>query len=260
MPVDKISIVTVVKDNAQFIERCLQSVLQQNLDIELEYIIFDAVSSDGTSEIIQKYAKDDCRIKYFRERDDGPSDALRKGFSLATGEILCWINSDDYYLDGTLQTVVDLFKADSRTNFVFGDYFTKSQASLTYKPKFPFNKNVLFYRYMMMPQPSSFWSKDIYIASGGLDPEFSYSFDYDLFLRMGHLPEFRAKYIPSALSVFEIHSAQITAQGDAGFKRERHIARRKIREENRVIYRIRKLMATAMMYALYFKSNILKRR
>lgn len=244
----KISVVTVVKDSQKYISRAIDSVLKQNFQGELEYIIYDCNSTDGTSEIIINYSEKDSRIKYYREKDDGPSDALRKAFDKATGDIYCWINADDYYLKDVFSLMLDEIED---FDFIYGDYYTKDKDVLTIKKKISFNRDILFYRYMMMPQPSSFWRSNIYHEAGGIDRDFKFAFDYDLFLRMAHLKKFKAKYIPTPLSVFEIHENQITAKGDKHFRKERYIARRKIRNEHILIYKLRKYVSSSGLYIRY---------
>lgn len=252
----KITVVTVVKNGETYIERSIESVLRQKTDIPFEYIIFDAMSDDGTEGIITQYINDE-RIQYFREEDSGPSDALNKAFKKATGDILCWVNSDDYLLENTFEEVLRQFNSNPDIDFLYGDYFTKKGENFKYKKKFAFDKNILYYRYMMMPQPSSFWTKSVYDRSGGIDPTFKFSFDYDLFLRMAHLPNFRAKYILKPLSVFELHDEQITAQGDSGFKKERHKAREKLRTELYYVKRFKKIFFTCKMLYLYALRQLL---
>ena len=112
-----ISIITPSLNQGKFIERTIQSVLQQNVNIPVEYIVVDGGSTDGTLDILQKYSE---KIKWISEPDRGQSDALNKGISMASGEIIGYLNSDDIYLPGTLQKVEDQFAMHPETNWVYG--------------------------------------------------------------------------------------------------------------------------------------------
>ena len=103
----KVSIITVVKNNEDKIEKCINSVINQSYK-DIEYIIIDGNSSDNTKSIIQKY-KNQIDI-LLSEKDNGIWDAMNKGINLATGDIIGFLNSDDVYYPNALQTVVDYFK------------------------------------------------------------------------------------------------------------------------------------------------------
>ena len=122
----KVSIITVVKDNEDKIEKCIKSVINQSYK-NIEYIIIDGNSSDNTKKIIQKYIN---RIHIFiSERDNGIWDAMNKGINLATGDIIGFLNSDDFYYPDAIQTVVHYF-TQKRIDFLFG---TVRKYKLMYK-------------------------------------------------------------------------------------------------------------------------------
>lgn len=112
----KVSIITVVKDNEDKIEKCIKSVINQSYK-NIEYIIIDGNSSDNTKTIIQKYID---RINIFiSEKDNGIWDAMNKGINLATGDIIGFLNSDDFYYPDAIQTVVHYFN-QKKIDFLFG--------------------------------------------------------------------------------------------------------------------------------------------
>src|ERR1051325_5733493 len=98
----RISVITPSYNQAQFLEQTIRSVLLQGYP-NLEYIIIDGHSSDGSAEIIKRYEQH--LAFWVSEPDRGQSHAINKGLTMATGQIMCWLNSDDYYLPGTLETV-----------------------------------------------------------------------------------------------------------------------------------------------------------
>jgi glycosyltransferase involved in cell wall biosynthesis len=114
----KISIITPSFNQAQYLERTIQSVLDQNYP-DLEYIIIDGGSVDGSVDVIKKYEKN---IAFWvSEKDGGQTDALNKGFKKATGEIIGWQNSDDIYLAGSFEKISQVFNELPDTDIVFGD-------------------------------------------------------------------------------------------------------------------------------------------
>ena len=126
----KVSIITVVKNNEDKIEKCINSVINQSYK-NIEYIIIDGNSSDNTKSIIQKY-KNQIDI-LLSEKDNGIWDAMNKGINLATGDIIGFLNSDDVYYPNALQTVVDYFK-NKQIDFLFGTV-KKYKLMHKYNPK-----------------------------------------------------------------------------------------------------------------------------
>jgi glycosyltransferase involved in cell wall biosynthesis len=115
-----ISIVTPVYNGEQFIESCLQTVIAQECD-EIEHLIIDGGSTDSTVSIIQKYASCYSHIRWISEPDRGQSDAMNKGIQLAKGNVLTFLNVDDYYEPGTLNQVNQRFKTLPEPSFIVGN-------------------------------------------------------------------------------------------------------------------------------------------
>ena len=118
MILPKISVVTPSFNQAPFLEETIQSVLSQGYP-DLEYIVMDGGSTDGSAEIIGKYA--DRLTDWKSAKDGGQADAIRTGFARATGEILCWLNSDDTIAPGTLRRIGEFFAANPDVDLVYGD-------------------------------------------------------------------------------------------------------------------------------------------
>lgn len=183
MPRDlKISVVTCSYNQAEYLERTINSVLGQNYS-NLEYIIIDGASDDASVEIIKKYKN---RLAYWiSEPDEGQTDALIKGFNRASGEILCWLNSDDLFEMSTLKEVNDFFQKNPGAQVVFGDatWMDRNDQTIKKKKEHAFNKFIWLNAYNYIPQPSTFWRKEIYKNVGGLNPSFNLAMDADLWIR-----------------------------------------------------------------------------
>ncbi len=119
----KITVVTPSFNQGSFIGKCLNSVRSQRGDFLVEHIILDNCSNDGTGEVIAEYAADHglVELRTFIEADDGQTSAINKGFSLATGDVVCWLNTDEWYVEGALQHVAGYFEAHPEVDVVFGD-------------------------------------------------------------------------------------------------------------------------------------------
>nr|WP_199298526.1 glycosyltransferase family 2 protein [Leptolyngbya sp. FACHB-17] len=115
-----ITIITPVYNGDRFIESCLQTVIQQNCS-EVEHLIVDGGSSDRTIEIVQRYAQQYSQIRWISEKDRGQSDAMNKGVTLAKGEIIGFLNVDDYYEPNVLNRVLELFQSLPQPSFVVGN-------------------------------------------------------------------------------------------------------------------------------------------
>lgn len=157
----KLSIITPVYNSVQFIETCILNVIGQKC-ISLEHIILDAGSTDGTVEIIQKYANEYPHIKWISEKDKGQSDAMNKGIKMANGEVISFLNADDGYNPFTLNRIVDIFEANSSLEFITGNcklfnldgklmYINRPQRVkyyhlFSYIEPFPINPAAYFYK------------------------------------------------------------------------------------------------------------------
>ena len=114
----KISIITISYNQGKYIEDCIISTLSQEYK-NFEHIIIDGNSTDNTVDILKKYEEKDQRLKFISEKDDGPSSALNKGFKMASGEIFCFINSDDFFLKGALKFINNFFEKNLDTDLLF---------------------------------------------------------------------------------------------------------------------------------------------
>lgn len=209
----KITIVTPVYNSVDFIESAITSVLNQNYE-NIEYIIVDGGSTDGTVQIIEKYAS---KLAYcVSEKDDGQSQALNKGFAKATGDIYGWLNADEEYLPGTLEKVANCFKQDKDLDLVFGYRIHCDKNGIQqYVRRYPsiHPLNYMLYAARVLPSDATFWTSRIHTITGTLD-ENNYAqlaMDTDWFLRMSKNVT-KWKKLPFALSKFKEHLYRKTTQ------------------------------------------------
>jgi len=205
----KISIVTPSYNQAQYLEETIRSVLLQNYP-NLEYIIIDGGSTDGSVEIIKKY---EPWLTYWESKKDrGQPHAINKGFELSTGEIMAWINSDDFYFPGAFYDIVNLVRENPDSRWYAGTcYYLYQDGSKEQQSLIPINhSNIeLWLIHSRLMQPSVFWHRSLWEQAGPLDESLQFSFDYDLWLNFVEYQPFPT-FTERALSYFRFHSASKT--------------------------------------------------
>jgi glycosyltransferase involved in cell wall biosynthesis len=198
----RISIVTPSYNQSAFLERTIRSVLDQEYP-NLEYFIMDGGSTDDSVAIIEGYAD---RIDYWvSERDSGQSAAINAGWRRATGDILCWLNSDDYYLPGALRLVGESFAANPGLALLYGscERVDAEGRRIGYLGS-PMNRRALLLSRQIIPQPSAFFGRQAVQRIGMLDEQLRYSFDYDFLLRLTTKGT-HVEYTSRTLAAFTIH-------------------------------------------------------
>ena len=187
----KLSIVTPSFNQAAFIERTLRSVLDQRYE-NLEYIVVDGGSTDGSVEIIERYS--DQLEWWVSEPDDGQTHALNKGLARATGDIVAYINSDDYYLPGAFAKAVGALEAGAARWVVGSCRFVNEDDSLrnVWRAELPrVRRHMWVIGPVGWPQPSSFWRRDLFEEFGPFREDMHYVFDTEHGVRLalaGELP------------------------------------------------------------------------
>jgi len=195
----KVSIITAVYNNKEFIEDCIKSVLEQSYD-NIEYIIVDGGSTDGTLDIINKYK--DKISKIISEKDRGIYDALNKGIKMATGDIIGILHSDDIYAyKDVIKDVVETFKKEN-VDSVYGDlcYVSRNDINkvIRYWKAGKFNRNSFKYGWAP-PHPTFFVKKEVYLKYGIFDLSYEISADYELMVRFLYKHQISSAYIPKVL-------------------------------------------------------------
>ena len=217
-----ISITTPSLNQAEFIEETIVSVLSQQGDFFIDYIIMDGGSTDASVEIIKKYDEllrrrgwpIGCKSITYRwtsGKDKGQTDAVNKGFSQAKGEILGWLNSDDTYLPGAFQKAVDYFSAHPDVVMVYGNaYYTNRKGAITAPyPSEPFDlKRLADYCYIC--QPSAFIRTAALKEVGEMDLSLHTCMDYDLWIRLGKKFESGIAFIEDYLATSRMYAENKT--------------------------------------------------
>jgi glycosyltransferase involved in cell wall biosynthesis len=198
----RISIVTPSYNQGSFIEQTIRSVLEQDYP-NLEYIIMDGGSKDQTVEVIRRYEQHlTCWVS---EKDDGAADAIRKGFSRATGDIFAYLNSDDMYLPGALKTIGTAMRSGS-IDVAYGNMYWMDAGGriIGERRHTPFTRTGYLFGGSGLSQPATFWRRQIYLDCGGIDPSYRFTFDTDLFFRVA-VRGARFEHLNTFLASFRIH-------------------------------------------------------
>ena len=228
-----ISLVTPSYNQGRYLAATIESVLSQEGYFFLDYLIIDGASSDDSIETVKRYERllkegewpvkcGGIRYRWLSEKDKGQTDAIMKGFRMAEGELLAWLNSDDTYLPGGIERAVSRFRSEPRLQLVYGRcYYTDETGAIIGRyPTEPFASQRLATANFIC-QPAAFFTKKAFWEVGALDPELHFAMDYDLWIRLargfpvGYLPEFLAEYRLHAQSKTMSHSEALANHAEA---------------------------------------------
>lgn len=211
-----VSIVTPSYNQASYLEQTIQSVLSQDYP-RIESIVIDGGSTDGSVEIIKKY---ESRLAYWAsEKDNGQADAINKGLARAKGEILAWLNSDDYYLPNTISSAVKIFEENPDVIMLYGDILAVDEQGQTI--------NLLKYRqlsledllcFQIIGQPAVYFRRQAYEKRGGLDPTFHFLLDHHLWIRLAQ--QGKILHVPQTWAAARYHAEAKNRAKASEFGRE----------------------------------------
>ncbi len=203
----RITIITPSFNQAQFLPATARSVLSQEGTFDLEWLVVDGGSTDGTVDYLKSL--NDPRVRWVSEKDRGQGDAINKGLARASGEIVAWLNSDDLYAPGALSRVAGAFGADPQKQWVIGRCDIVDESGNEIRHRVTAYKDWFLRRYSyrrllrenFISQPAAFWRKS---AASAIDESLHYTMDYDLWLRLGKLSD--PIFIDDVLAHFRFHS------------------------------------------------------
>lgn len=218
----KLSIITPSYNQGNFIRDTFESVLNQDIDFKLEYILVDAVSTDNTPEIvaefIPKFKEKNIEFVYICEKDGGQPEAVNKGLRKATGEIVAFINSDDKYEPGAFARIMQFFRDNPEKRWVSGKCKIINESNHEIRKLVTLYKNILLKNYSysklltenFISQPATFWRKELHNEIGFLDESEHYCLDYEFWLRIGK--KYPAGILPDYLASFRYYPSSKTGE------------------------------------------------
>jgi glycosyltransferase involved in cell wall biosynthesis len=201
----RVSFIIPTRNQAAFIGETLDSCLAQGLE-DFEIVVVDGASTDGTQAVLAGYSD---RIRWVSEPDRGLADGVNKGVAMATGELIAWINSDDYYPHaGVLKRVLSFFEQDPELDLLYGDGLMVDVRGNVIRPhrSRPYGgiHGLLLPSKVFVMQPAVFFRKQLLLDAGGVDPSWPSAPDYELWLRL--FPQARKlRYVPEYFACTRMH-------------------------------------------------------
>jgi len=212
----KISIVTACYNAADTIERTIQSIREQGYN-DLQYIVIDGDSTDGTQEVIQRHL--DFIDVYISEPDKGVCEALNKGFKYADGEIFAYLNADDCLMPGALNFIAEAFEASPEIDVITGGCRRIFADGSEYTTQVPDR----YLRAMAwrndIEQPSTFWRAKVHHLAGDFDENLKLAFDWEYWNRLAKSGA-AFKAVPEVLSIYYFSDTNLTSRGGISVIRE----------------------------------------
>jgi glycosyltransferase involved in cell wall biosynthesis len=209
----KFTIVTPSFNQAKYITRTIHSVLSQKQEnIELEYIVRDNCSTDGTQDLLNFFAEDK-RLKISIANDQGQADAINQGWLNGNGDILGWLNSDDVYFKDTLEIVADFFACNPSVMAIYGEAVYIDELDKCLKPVTnirDYSRNLLL-NHDFITQPATFIRRQVFERVGPLSYQYRYVFDWEYWMRISQYYDFVR--LPVLLAGYRITGDNLTTRG-----------------------------------------------
>ena len=215
-----VSFVIPTRNHAAFLRRAIDSCLAQGIE-GAEVLVVDGASTDGTREILESYG---TRIRWLSEPDRGQSDAVNKGIAMASGEIIAWLNSDDYYADeAVVRRVLAAFSAEPTLDIAYGH---GQMVDVQGRPIRPYRarpiatpRDILVHPASPLLQPAAFFRRRVFLEAGGLDLSLHFAMDYELWIRLFSRARL-ARFIDQTLACATYHADAKSVRGMARQIRE----------------------------------------
>jgi len=217
MPGPIVTVVTPSYNQGKYIRATIESVLAQDYP-RIEYIVMDGGSTDETAAVVKDYAS---RLTFISEKDRGQSHAINKGFKMAQGSILAWLNSDDLYLPGAVRKAVNAFKRNPGIGAVYGEGYlidALGQNSTRFPCSEPFNLWKLVHLSDYVLQQTSYFRKDVLDDVGYLNESLDFTMDWDIFIRIGM--KYPLEFIPEYMGCLREYPEAKSSAGGARRIRE----------------------------------------
>ncbi len=241
----KISIVTPCLNPGRFLAPAMRSILDQAGPFDLEWIVMDAGSTDGTLERLR--ALDDPRVILSSGPDSGQAQAINNGLAKARGDVLAWLNADDCYAPGALTEVVDIFQREPRSRWIIGRCRIIDAAGREIRRRITRYKERGLFRFThrrllrenFISQPAVFWRRELWQQAGPLDEALDYTMDYDLWLRMSRIVP--PRLCDRVLAEFRLHPTSKSGRvRREQFDEQYRVARRYLGDDvaSRLIHRL----------------------
>ncbi len=249
----RITMVTPSLNQRAFVERALRSVLDQTGDFELEYLVYDAGSTDGTLDILRRYAD---RTKLVVEPDSGQSNAINKGLRAATGDVVAWLNSDDILYPGALDRVARTFRDRPELVWLHGGCEIVDEQDRPIRRWITAYKDRRSRRYTrrkllvdnFVSQMTVFWRRSAIDRVGLLDERMHLSFDYEYWLRLASLGD--PVYLPERIAAFRWYTSSKSGSSFEAQSREEWEAFLRHAPDDRLL-RVQKRLRLAQIQVAY---------
>jgi glycosyltransferase involved in cell wall biosynthesis len=216
----KISIITPSFNQVRFLPAALESVHGQSGPFELEHIIVDGGSTDGSVDILRRLGP---AARWVSEKDDGQADALNKALAMATGDVIGWLNSDDLYEPGALAAVAEVFQSEPQTMWLYGKVRVVDAQGAEIRRWITAYKNLRMRRWSYgrllaenwISQMGVFWRHSAGRQAGAFNPDLHWTMDYDFWLRLGS--RWPGRFVDQYLADFRWYP---TSKSGAGFSKQ----------------------------------------
>jgi glycosyltransferase involved in cell wall biosynthesis len=206
MTLPSLSVITPSYNSSEFVEDAILSVARQQ-GVTAEHIVIDGASTDSTVAVLQRHAE----VQWISEPDKGQSEAINKGFPRARGELVGWLNADDYYLPGGLAAVARSAQEHPDSDVIYGDcvFVDRDGRIVRSKVEHDFDRSVLMYFGCYIPSTSTFFRRRIIDSGVLLNSDYRVCMDFEFFARLAHLG-FRFQYVPRVIAAFRWHGSNVS--------------------------------------------------